>query len=375
MTPDTAFAIDTFVSSDTPVDPQRLAGAMLGRGAVLRGSTAARSSSRRSSIASSASRTRARFRCSSASPVAAPMRRAFSAGGAIDVGLSWPGRYSHSPVEVMDRRDLDALVDSSSRWRRTLIDGRLARDSAPMGSAPSRSGSCRAASCLGLSCPMTPSDAEDHRAGYGTWKSPLTAARVTAGALRFDHLVLDGDDVYWLEGRASEGGRNVIVRRTPDGRMQRRDAGRVQRALARARVRRRGLHGRIAARSSSRTSTISGSIGRTGRRAASRSRQRATSTPTASSMRRASGCCACARTTRKRRSASRSTRSSPSRCDGRRANEVLVSRRGFLFGSRCSVPTGTTFAWLQWDHPNMPWDGTELWVGGRRRPTARSARA
>jgi putative aminopeptidase FrvX len=35
----------------------------------------------------------------------------FSADGAIDVPLSWPGRYSHSPVEVMDRRDLTALVD------------------------------------------------------------------------------------------------------------------------------------------------------------------------------------------------------------------------------------------------------------------------
>src|SRR5580765_8201227 len=56
-------------------------------------------------------------------------------------------------------------------------------------------------------------------AGYGSWKSPLTAARVTAGALRFDHLVLDGDDLYWIEGRASESGRNVIVRREPDGRM------------------------------------------------------------------------------------------------------------------------------------------------------------
>lgn len=28
----------------------------------------------------------------------------------VDVGLSWPGRYSHSPVEVMDFRDLDALT-------------------------------------------------------------------------------------------------------------------------------------------------------------------------------------------------------------------------------------------------------------------------
>src|SRR5262245_2277997 len=56
-------------------------------------------------------------------------------------------------------------------------------------------------------------------AGYGSWKSPLTAARVTAGALRFDHLVLDGEDLYWVEGRASEGGRNVIVRREPSGRI------------------------------------------------------------------------------------------------------------------------------------------------------------
>src|SRR5688572_33431381 len=52
---------------------------------------------------------------------------------------------------------------------------------------------------------------------YGSWPSPLSAARVTAGALRLDQIQLDGEEVYWLEGRASEGGRNVIVRRTPDG--------------------------------------------------------------------------------------------------------------------------------------------------------------
>src|SRR5918993_428276 len=51
---------------------------------------------------------------------------------------------------------------------------------------------------------------------YGSWPSPLTAARVTAGALRLDQIQLDGDDVYWLEGRASEGGRNVVVKWTAD---------------------------------------------------------------------------------------------------------------------------------------------------------------
>jgi putative aminopeptidase FrvX len=29
--------------------------------------------------------------------------------GALHVSLSWPGRYSHSPVEVLDLRDLQAL--------------------------------------------------------------------------------------------------------------------------------------------------------------------------------------------------------------------------------------------------------------------------
>ena len=49
-------------------------------------------------------------------------------------------------------------------------------------------------------------------APYGTWRSPLTATRATAGALRLGQIAVDGDDVYWLEGRASEGGRNVLVR-------------------------------------------------------------------------------------------------------------------------------------------------------------------
>jgi putative aminopeptidase FrvX len=36
---------------------------------------------------------------------------AFVAWGALGAGLSWPGRYSHSPAEVLDLRDLAALVE------------------------------------------------------------------------------------------------------------------------------------------------------------------------------------------------------------------------------------------------------------------------
>ena len=107
---DTVFAIDTFVSSDTPVDSRRLAYAPLGKGAVLRGLD------NRTLVPSDVMDRIVSMAKESAIPLqigvtgggtdAAP----FSARGAIDVGLSWPGRYSHSPVEVMDRRDLEALT-------------------------------------------------------------------------------------------------------------------------------------------------------------------------------------------------------------------------------------------------------------------------
>ena len=41
--------------------------------------------------------------------------------------------------------------------------------------------------------------------------------------------------------------------------------------------------------------------------------------------------------------------------------EVLVSGNDFYSSSRLS-PDGKRLAWLTWNHPNMPWDGTELWV-------------
>jgi dipeptidyl aminopeptidase/acylaminoacyl peptidase len=52
---------------------------------------------------------------------------------------------------------------------------------------------------------------------YGAWPSPVSAASLTADSVVLAEPRLDGDDVYWLEGRPAEGGRVVVVRRTPDG--------------------------------------------------------------------------------------------------------------------------------------------------------------
>ena len=41
--------------------------------------------------------------------------------------------------------------------------------------------------------------------------------------------------------------------------------------------------------------------------------------------------------------------------------QILVSGNDFYSTPRLN-PDGTRLAWLTWNHPNMPWDGTELWV-------------
>jgi putative aminopeptidase FrvX len=108
---DTVFAVDTFVSTDTPVDIERLAGAKLGRGAVLRildsRTIVPPHIVDRIVAIARAGQIPMQLGTTSGGTDAS----AFSAAGAIDVGLSWPGRYSHSPVEVMDVRDLHALVE------------------------------------------------------------------------------------------------------------------------------------------------------------------------------------------------------------------------------------------------------------------------
>ena len=52
-------------------------------------------------------------------------------------------------------------------------------------------------------------------ASYGTWKSPITAQTVAAATLRLGGVALDGDDIYWIEGRPEDNGHNVIVKRSP----------------------------------------------------------------------------------------------------------------------------------------------------------------
>ncbi len=52
---------------------------------------------------------------------------------------------------------------------------------------------------------------------HGSWPTPITSELVVRAAARIGEVLVDGTDVWWSESRPDEGGRSVIVRRTADG--------------------------------------------------------------------------------------------------------------------------------------------------------------
>jgi putative aminopeptidase FrvX len=109
-TPDFVFAIDTFVSSDSPLESNRFADAELGKGFVIRAVD-------NSNITPREYVDRVvKLARENSIPVQYGVTgggndgSVFTRYGSVDIPLGWPLRYSHSPGEVIDTRDLDALA-------------------------------------------------------------------------------------------------------------------------------------------------------------------------------------------------------------------------------------------------------------------------
>ena len=108
--PDFVFAIDTFVSSDSPLESKRFADTEIGHGFVVRAVD-------NSDITPREYADRV-VKLAKANNI--PVQLGITGGGndgsvflpygTIDIGLGWPLRYSHSPGEVIDTRDLDSLA-------------------------------------------------------------------------------------------------------------------------------------------------------------------------------------------------------------------------------------------------------------------------
>jgi len=110
-TPRTVFAIDTFVSSDSPLESKRFADALLGHGFVVRAvdnsNVAPRALSERVVALARQHNIPVQFGVTGGGNDGS----VFTRFGAVDVALGWPLRYSHSAAEVVDTRDVRALAD------------------------------------------------------------------------------------------------------------------------------------------------------------------------------------------------------------------------------------------------------------------------
>ncbi len=203
--------------------------------------------------------------------------------------------------------------------------------------------------------------AEPRIAPYGSWRSPITARLIASAAVGLSSVALDSEDVYWVESRPAEGGRNVIVRRRTNGGME--DV--IPPPFnARTRVHEYGGGAFTVADSAvvfandadQRLYRIPPGgtpqpLGltielryadlivdrRRGRLLAVREDHRVAGRDPVNTIVGVS-------------------------LQGGDEGKVLIQGADFYASPRLS-PDGARLAWLSWNHPNMPWDGTELWVG------------
>jgi dipeptidyl aminopeptidase/acylaminoacyl peptidase len=197
-------------------------------------------------------------------------------------------------------------------------------------------------------------------APYGSWTSPISSDLIVEGTIGLGQIALDGAEIYWNELRPAEGGRNVVVRRAPDGTIADItppgfsarttvheygggayvvDAGTVYFSnFADQRLYRQDRGG------APRPITPEGDL-----RYADGVIDR----------RRGRMICVCEDHTRGGEAINTIVGLA---LDGGQEAQVLVQGNDFYSTPRLS-PGGDRLAWLTWNHPNMPWDGTELWVG------------
>jgi dipeptidyl aminopeptidase/acylaminoacyl peptidase len=204
---------------------------------------------------------------------------------------------------------------------------------------------------------------------YGSWPSPISAQIVAAQGLRLGSVAVDGGDVYWVEGRPVEGGRNVLVRRSADGRISDVTPAGFN---VRTRVHEYGGGAYVIGDgeiyfsnfSDQRIYRIHSSLN-----AGSKEQDPAYAvTPKGEwfyadavfDSRRQRLICVREDHSQAGREPVTTLVSIP--LDGREhAGDVIASGYDFYSTPRLS-PDGATLAWLAWRHPQMPWDGTELWT-------------
>ncbi len=196
-------------------------------------------------------------------------------------------------------------------------------------------------------------------APYGSWQSPITTDLIVSGSIGLGQVALDDEDIYWVEMRPAEGGRMVVVKRTPDGETS--DVT-PEPFSARTRVHEYGggaylVHEGVVYFSNYTDQRMY------------RQDQGGDPQPITpeTDMRYADGCFDSARNriicVREDHTSDGEPVNAIVAVDalGQGEQQVLSQGSDFCSNPRIS-PDGSTLTWLTWDHPNMPWDGAFLLV-------------
>jgi dipeptidyl aminopeptidase/acylaminoacyl peptidase len=198
-------------------------------------------------------------------------------------------------------------------------------------------------------------------APFGAWKSPITSDLIVAETIGVGSTEIIGEDIYWLELRPKEDGRLVVVRRTPDGGTADLTP---QSFNARTRVHEYGGHAYAVKDDVVYFSNFTD--------------QRLYRLDPGGGLRpitpegdfryadyildQEHKFLICVREDHSGSGEAVNTLVRVKVEGDDQGGEVIVSGNEFYSSPRLS-PDGSHLAWLTWNHPNMPWDGTELWVG------------
>jgi dipeptidyl aminopeptidase/acylaminoacyl peptidase len=198
------------------------------------------------------------------------------------------------------------------------------------------------------------------QAAFGSWRSPITSDLIVSGSIGLGAIAIDGESIYWTEMRPAERGRYVIVRHDPSGRISDITPPPLS---ARTRVHEYGGGAYTVANGVVYFSNFADQF--IYRVQPGSAPQQLTSTE---GLRYADAIVdiprnrlICVREDH-RDTASEAVSTLVSIDLAQGASEtVLVEGADFYSTPRLS-PDGTMLAWLCWHHPNMPWDGSELWT-------------
>ncbi len=195
---------------------------------------------------------------------------------------------------------------------------------------------------------------------YGSWKSPITTDLIVSETIGLGQVALTEEAVYWVEMRPTEGGRHVIVCRTADGEI--RD---INPAPYNARTRVHEYGGGAFLVAGDTVFFANFEDQRIYRQQPGEAIQPITPSGNYryadAIFERARNRLICVREEHadSTQEVINTLVSVPT--EGNGPISVLASGADFYSSPRLS-PAGDCLAWLTWNHPNMPWDRTELWV-------------